>query len=50
MNLLEISFSVTYVIGAAPAWEKTSCSFYHVFVIEVDILSLMDSAKTQFAE
>ena len=49
MNLLEVSFSVTYVHGAAPAREQILCSFEHAFVIEVDVLSRMGSSKIQFA-
>ena len=49
MNLLDILLSITYVHGAAPAWEKISCSFDNTFVIEVDVLYRMGSSKTQFA-
>ena len=46
---MEILMSITYVLGAAPALAKISCSFYRVFVIEVDILSCMGSDKIHFA-
>ena len=49
MNPLEISLSIMYVNGAAPAWENISCCFYHSFLIEVDVLSGIGSAKIQFA-
>ena len=49
MNLLEISLSITYINGAAPAWAKILCSFDHEFVIEVDVLSRMGSYKIQIA-
>ena len=49
MNLLEILLSITYVLGATHAWAKILYSFDHTFVIEVDVLSCMGSAKIQFA-
>ena len=48
MICLEISLSITYVHVDAPAWENILCSFYHAFLIEVDVLFCMGSAKIQF--